>query len=358
MPMTPPTPLVWAETVKLYPGVDISVCYDSVECQAKITVQWMLVKNGVSYTFEHSAWVSDEYIRRTSETTEQVFNNKVKEVCEEIVASLPEELVGKYPFTRIYHDLHLLKAEDGRAYPRGPNDQLFGHPERRVEGWIHNRFRHQKLYPKDGSITPVSLTINGESVGEDLKPKSKKVTIADSVVRQNQKLLEEAMTKTVVRKKKTPTAVRPLVDPTKVKKPECSLHGVKMQFDPAEAKWRCPTPGCTLVKRPKRDSDDKHVVLGKGNVELRYVQVEDECRLILISDDNVALDITKFVDVDSLLESSDLINQVKEADEAGVFNFVIEVPQEFDMKMKVVVMGVPDIVKNFEFSDKGGASDE
>ncbi len=105
--------------------------------------------------------------------------------------------------------------------------------------------------------------------------------------------LEDEMQKRIVR----PKIVRQNpINTAKVKKPHCPIDKVEMHFDPAAQKFYCPEPTCHQVARPRRDSDDKQVVLGRGQLQVRFViQPNKKPRVILISDDNVALDITSAI---------------------------------------------------------------
>lgn len=103
------------------------------------------------------------------------------------------------------------------------------------------------------------------------------------------KELEEEMAKRV-----RPTIVRQSpINTAKVRKPHCPIDKIEMQFDAAAQKFFCPEPTCHQVARPKRDSDDKQVILGRGELQVRFIiQPSARPRVILISDDNVALDLT------------------------------------------------------------------
>jgi hypothetical protein len=294
-------------------------------------------------TFTAKTEISDEQVQR-AESMSDYLNALAEETVAELVASMPEDVVGRYPFTRLYHDLHL----------KGNNPVLFGYPERRVGGWVHNRFRKQTMYPKEGTVSKnVSMEVQWTGTGEPAWPEgaepqelefNKEFIVED---RANQEELEKALTEVKSSKKRriVKSNPKPLIDPTKVKKPMCSKHDTRMQFDAVENKWVCPMPDCKLVKRPKRDEDDKHVILGKGNVEFRMVQQGDKTTVVLISDDNVALDITKFVDLNKIISDYDIQLLAEEADKAGRFNFLIPTENEVGLSVKIVVMGAADIVR-------------
>lgn len=88
------------------------------------------------------------------------------------------------------------------------------------------------------------------------------------------------------------------INPGKVKKPFCPIHKEVMDFDPVAQKFRCPTVPCNQVARPKRDSDDKILTLGEGQLQVRFVMRPGvQPQVVLVSDDNVALDITTLVPI-------------------------------------------------------------
>jgi hypothetical protein len=330
-----------------YPGIVVDEYRIDARMVTEIRARLSFSVNHQLLTWEWKKIIADSELVRGPEPPEIRLSKHAERTVEELIASLPEEVIGKYPFTRLYHDLHILD-DVGRHRPS--STLLWGHPDREVPGWVHDRFRHQKYYPKDKTITPVPLTLEGESTGVVLPDDP---IVPPSRVKQfqepdNHKELVAAMATKTAGKRKTVSKIdKPLVDPNKIKKPSCSEHEVKMQFDPVENKWRCTIPGCNKIKRPKRDDDSKRVVLGKGSVQLRLIQDGEQTTVILISDDNVALDITKFVDVERLIENADITTLAQEADELGHYNFTVGSEYGIPMKMNIVVMGVPDVVKNY-----------
>jgi len=104
------------------------------------------------------------------------------------------------------------------------------------------------------------------------------------------------------------------------RKPHCPVHtDTSMEYDEEGGKWRCPSPGCKLVARPKQDTPVGKLVMGKGQLDLRVVYPDDggEPSLVLIADNNVALDITSIVDMEKFREFNDYPSAAARAKRAG-----------------------------------------
>lgn len=78
-----------------------------------------------------------------------------------------------------------------------------------------------------------------------------------------------------------------------VKAPECPKHETRMEFDATENIWECKEPECKIIFRPKADDRPPGtVLLGKGEITMK---TDGKGSLILVSDDNVCLDISKYI---------------------------------------------------------------
>lgn len=89
---------------------------------------------------------------------------------------------------------------------------------------------------------------------------------------------------------------------TPPRKPKCNSRDheerVEMVYDPEEGLWKCPEPGCKMIARPKTDVPIGGVTLGKGRLDIRvlFTDAGKKPSILLVSDDNVALDVTEFVE--------------------------------------------------------------
>ena len=132
------------------------------------------------------------------------------------------------------------------------------------------------------------------------------------------------------------TAVR---DPSKVRTPKCPVHpDLKMKFDAIRSVWACTDPTCKIIAQPKNEPEQGRVTLGKGNVQLRLVCGPNGSHsVVLISDDNIALDITQLVNIDEIKASFDMDRVVKAAGQSGLENISIPVANEFIVKAKASI---------------------
>ena len=241
------------------------------------------------------------------------------------IVALGEEVTGKYPFTRLYHDMVL---NNGLPSLEG---ELFLRPSEKVPGWVHNRFRNQHDYPKEGVVVQYQ--------DKELKPElvaSQSISYPDSLGE-----IDMADTK----KKKVVIQKRRNIDPSRIKKPKCAIHQTDMNFNPVDGKWHCDTNGCSQIARPKRAEDDKSVTIGKGGLSLRLVVKGQEAVLLLISDDNVALNVTPLVDIKEIVEQYDLLTYANVASDSGRDSFVIEIEKSVLLKgLRLGVLGVEDLI--------------
>jgi hypothetical protein len=86
-------------------------------------------------------------------------------------------------------------------------------------------------------------------------------------------------------------------------KPKCPKHERTMDFHTEENLWRCNLPDCGIIFRPKVEHLPGHVLLGKGEITMKIVVSKggplgvqrDPQQIVLVSDDNVALDVTSII---------------------------------------------------------------
>ncbi|GAA2555138.1 hypothetical protein GCM10010423_65400 [Streptomyces levis] len=105
------------------------------------------------------------------------------------------------------------------------------------------------------------------------------------------------------------------------RKKYCPVHKEdEMVFRPEQGKWKCSVKGCKIVARPKEESNPVgQVMVGKGKLDLRVVFPEDggEPSIIIMADNNVALDVTSLVDLEKFREWNDYLTAAKQAKRAG-----------------------------------------
>lgn len=97
---------------------------------------------------------------------------------------------------------------------------------------------------------------------------------------------------------------------TPMRKPVCKNRDhddpPEMVFFPEDGLWRCPEDGCGMTARPKDESPVGQVLLGKGRLDFRVIFTHpgEKPSIVLLADNNVALDITEFVDMENFLKYS------------------------------------------------------
>lgn len=110
-----------------------------------------------------------------------------------------------------------------------------------------------------------------------------------------------------------------------IRKPRCQnrVHDepLEMVYHAEEGIWRCSDPNCKMITRPKDGLSVGKVKLGRGRLDLRVVfkdSGEKPSAIFLVSDDNVALDITELVDdMDKFMQYSRLRQHVIDAKTNG-----------------------------------------
>ena len=127
-------------------------------------------------------------------------------------------------------------------------------------------------------------------------------------------------------------------NPARVRTPKCPLHTEQMVFNSVRTVWECPVTGCSIIAQPKNEPEQGRVTLGKGEIHLRIVCQENKSpAVILISDDNIALDITEMVNPAELRNSFDLDVAVKAVKNSGLSTISIPVIQKWSIKSKASV---------------------
>jgi hypothetical protein len=116
-----------------------------------------------------------------------------------------------------------------------------------------------------------------------------------------------------------------------------------MKFSLVRNLWECPETDCNMVARPKNDNEAGTVRIGQGEVELRlvYTGEPNSPRVILMSDDNVVLDITEYVDLDNLKTTFDVPSAVRTAKSQGV-EVTRVAHKPVPVRMSLVILGVND----------------
>lgn len=270
-------------------------------------------------------------------TPQGMIKDVAVQVSENLILGIPEEDIGAYPFARIWNDRHA----------DSDSKKILWKPDIGVSGWVFNQA--YKEYPRDNGRKH-ELTENEKRVIRAARqagvPRQLKEHDVEDVpyaqmdeVNRTLEALKEAekMSDTTTKKKKRIVARAPLpgYDPRKVQAPQCNVHNTDMEFSAVEQKWHCTFDGCSVVARPKRHADDKTIMIGKGSVQMRLVVEESgEKTVLLISDDNVALNITPLVDVDEIIKSWDLEGKDTTAP-------VVHFPaREVGFNPQLVVMGI------------------
>jgi len=220
--------------------------------------------------------------------TKTAFMLKLKAVLRDLWKSLEEDL-GEYPAARLWmwNVLSLPGVCKGEKIP----------------GWAWQRFH--AAYP--GKVAVMFPSKDPDLLG--VRPDVKKVT------RDMTKGYEEEMTagtKRTVRVRKPKMA-------RQIKKPFCPIHtSTEMAFNSVRQVWECQVDNCNLIARPKAEITEGQLLLGKGRASLRLVfnRPGEVPQLLLLSDDNLAINITELVDI-STLRVQNVLDAMKEAAASG-----------------------------------------
>lgn len=298
--------------------------------------------------------VDDDKLLRISNPADAktMILNELEFRCQQLTVSIGESITGNYPFARLWCDRHLTG-----------HSGYFGHPNRPIPGWAWPKIKSKSDYPEDGIVTSKQITREFNSAdidGNGNDPISQSAFAEKESLRRKRQLLSkiekteihgahpemilEGIEMANTKEKRKVKVVKKAIDPSTVKKPNCKVHNASMEFDPVTQKWRCQVEGCNLVARPKGDDTDREVRVGKGNIQCRLISNEGELTVVLISDDNVTLDITRFVDVPKLMDEFDAVTIADAASTNGRETFSINDPKQLPIKMSLTVMGATDLV--------------
>jgi hypothetical protein len=291
--------------------------------------------------------VADEVATRF--VSPNVLLEDLEKMTQGFLVSLGESITGKYPFIRLWAQRHIKSHV---------TENLMWNPRRQIPGWVFPKFKGQDEYPDEKFVKPLKgVTIASDGLGPSIPTSTPKVTSVlgipieeDSDKHDNNSKIEyidETMDrKTVVAQTKQKRVVKrgkAPINPNKVKKPPCSKHEVEMKFNPVRQLWECSIPGCTMVSRPKRAEDDRSVQIGKGSVTARLIGSDEEVVVLLVSDDNIALDITKFVNLKKIVSDLGIKSLVSTAVEDGKDTFRLNIDAELNIALPLTVMGAHDL---------------
>lgn len=311
-------------------GIEVEVVYLAsqmcMEIRVTVTV-WM--DSGQTITAVGKAELDEVILTGTNDAPEAVYKGMHKTVIA-MLEALGENITGKYPATRLYADINLNSSN---------GETLLFNPDVKVEGWIHNKYRGH--WPKEGEIEPFEGPTISSEMGTPIPAIRQK---ALATVPQDESERLDAMAQTVKRKVVKSAPIQGF-DPSKVKKPLCPVHREQMRFHPVKQKWVCDTPNCKMVSRPTKDEDDKSVQIGKGETSMRIVCTEDETVVLLISDDNLAIDITGLVgNLENFFDSIGALDLANTADQNGSDRFVDGTPRQITFSVRVGAIGVAEML--------------
>jgi hypothetical protein len=328
---------------------DVIVVADTKAMYYLVTFMWDVPTQNAIEHYKYELEVAFGEVSLASDP-DVYLTSRIATTAQRMLVSMGENTTGKYPLTRLWSDLHL------------DTEKYLWRSKINVEGWVHNTYRGKG--PKENSLDPLTgmevsiegdgyLPIHNEEPKDDLEQRlSQSVELAEI---QNQaeglKAVAQQKRRTVTRKRRTVTSAPSLVDPNKVKKPQCNGGGSggphrprSMEFDPVKQKWICKQPGCKMTAKPVKDEDDRSVQVGRGSTSLRIVAAEEGVTVLLVSDDNLALNITPLVDVDSFILQNDLMGLAKVAVENDRDEFVDTTDRPLHLLMKVGVIGAKELL--------------
>lgn len=327
-------------------GFKITAVNLSSKMRVELRIELICMTGVTSFTFFAKMEYDNLYLARV-DNFDQFMSEEIDTICLSMIENLPQNVAGKYPLIRFYADTHLSL---------GSNKLMF-HPELEIPGWVFGRYK--KKFPGGQKTRPVTMEIHSgmditeppDSVPIDFGKPRKPAPLTLSLDEEEGLIMATKTKKKIV--KKAPIQG---FDPDKVKKPECKGGGAggphpatKMKFDPIKGKWICTHVGCKMVARPVRDEDDRSVQIGKGETSLRVVATEDEIRVLLISDDNLALDITDLVgDMERFLNSIGALELARAADDNGLSSFVDRTPRQVVLNLRIGGLGVEHLFVHFD----------
>lgn len=282
------------ETIEPYGDMRLTLEYQSHVMQTQID-GYNLVKQKYPIAL----------INETINTLKRDFRNYM----ESTVGNIPvaNYVANDYPDIREWARLHFRTN-----FPNNLNGP--------IPGWVFQRWKeaHPGLKAgKNGGVTPTLEGIEGMV--------ARKVVVQKGAVTKN---------------------------PRTVKKPMCPVHlDTVMVFNAVRSVWECQHKGCHIIAQPKNEPEQGKILLGKGEVSLRVVCQEGRPpAIVLISDDNVALDITNHVTLTDIDNSFDMNSVVNRARKAGADSTSIPIAKFVSIGVKASVVNIsywPDDIKPF-----------
>jgi hypothetical protein len=316
--------------LKKFPFIkEIRVYEDHVNFQHVVDVRFLLPEGSIwqfSFPFDQENFV------RIPNWRHILYDYMVKGTIEKLY-EMGAGITGKYPLVRLYADYHLVGLQT-----------LLFYPEREIPGWIFAKYKKQDEYPEELSAADAQKIFDNRGVKESKDESNIEEPVKKSEMPNPWDVLKEADTVAQTKKRKV-TVVKPKINPNRVKKPQCAKHETEMEYSPVDNKWHCTTDGCGMVARPKRDAEDKTLLLGKGGTSLRIVALTNEHKgqvaLVLLSDDNIALDVSEYMpktELADLVSSKDLLAQSQRAAENGQDTFSIPGSVEIVLRLPASVV--------------------
>jgi hypothetical protein len=222
----------------------------SVEPDKSITIIRLFFDCGTK-SWHVDAKVADSVFLRADALNDIL--DSVQAAKEQMHEHLFAEL-GPYPYARAWMMRHLhIDVSNNSPIP----------------GWAWKRFRENPLHEDKVASKGTFELLDKDSVMPPTTTAKRKVKVIK------------------------PEAKKP------VKKPKCPIHHQEMKFEAVRGAWECLTEGCKQIALPKRERIEGTLLLGKGKISLRivYPDKNEPPRLVFISDDNIALDVTDLLSV-------------------------------------------------------------
>lgn len=322
----------------------------------KITATRVAQKQAVKITIDcttrmgvYRAWflVDDVWLAHRANPGQSI-HDQTWVTCLRLLVTMGDSVTGKYPLTRLYADMSLKQ-------------RLLMRPDQKIPGWVFPKYadKIKNGAPEEGSLQPLkNVEMVDNSTGVPLKPAPSfddedaldddeleerlAKSIFDATVRnqaEDLRKVAKSAKRTVTRKKRVATSP-PHINPNKVKKMHCPVHtSTEMEFSPVKQKWKCPRPDCKMSARPVKDEDDRSVQIGKGDTSLRIVVDQSDITVLLLSDDNLALNITPFIDVNEFIIANGLVELAEQAKKNDRDEFVDTTERPLLLNLRVGVIG-------------------
>lgn len=132
------------------------------------------------------------------------------------------------------------------------------------------------------------------------------------------------------------------------KVPQCREHKTNMKMNIIRGVWECVerANGCPIVARPKQDNEGSNIILGKGKVELRVFYLREDGRdiqrVMVVTDNNVAVDITDYVAVETIARTFDTEAVMREAKADGKTIARVSVQKSVNVTLPLSIYWTPD----------------